>query len=191
MARFAERREGRRIAGGTADGTAEHVGADVGECTPRKCPLASDEGEHVDTTEERRPVACSPTAMLRRRLAAARPAMHHRGMTKYLISFPSEAMQVSDADLPAVGDAARAVIEDAKVAGVYVFGGGIHEGVDPVLVSGDGSVSPDIYPGSRLKGGFTVLEVPTREEAVEWARKIAVACRCAQELREFMYDPAS
>lgn len=112
-------------------------------------------------------------------------------MTKYLISFPSEAMTVTAAELPAVSDAAHAVIEEAKAAGVYVFGGGIHEGIDPVLVAGDGSVSSDIYPGSRLKGGFTVLEVPTREEAVEWARKIAVACRCAQELREFMYDPAS
>ncbi|MCW4461728.1 transcription initiation protein [Sphingomonas sp. BT-65] len=112
-------------------------------------------------------------------------------MTKYLISFPSEAMVVADEDMPAVSADALAVIEEAKAAGVYVFGGGIHEQVDPVLVSGDGSVSPDIYPGSHLKGGFTVLEVPTREEAVEWARKIAVACRCAQELREFMYHPAS
>lgn len=112
-------------------------------------------------------------------------------MTKYLISFPSEAMVVADEDMPAVSADAHAVIEEAKVAGVYVFGGGIHEGVDPVLVAADGSVSPDIYPGSDLKGGFTVLEVPTRGEAVEWARRIAVACRCAQELREFMYDPAS
>lgn len=191
MARFAEQREGRRIAEGAAGGTAEHVGADVGGCTPRNCTLASDEGEHVDTAGKRRPAACSPTAILLSRLAAAPPAMHHGGMTKYLISFPSEAMQVSDEELPAVGDAARAVIEEAKVAGVYVFGGGIHEGVDPVLVSDDGSVSDKIYPGSELKGGFTVLEVPTRDEAVEWARRIAVACRCAQELREFMYDPAS
>ena len=30
-----------------------------------------------------------------------------------------------------------------------------------------------------------------RETAVEWARKIAVSCRCSQELREFMYDPQS
>jgi len=89
------------------------------------------------------------------------------------------------------GTESRAVIEEAKAAGVYVFGGGVHEGIDPVLVSADGSVSPEIYPGSHLDGGFTVLEVPTREEAVEWARKIAAACRCAQELREFMYDPAS
>jgi len=112
-------------------------------------------------------------------------------MTKYLISFPSEAMVVTDEELPSVAAAAHAVIEEAKAAGVYVFGGGIHEGVPPVLVSADGSVSTQIYPGSDLTGGFTVLEVPTREEAVEWARKIAAGCRCAQELREFMYDPAS
>ena len=112
-------------------------------------------------------------------------------MTKYLISFPSEAMVVAAEELPIVSADAHAVIEDAKAAGVHVFGGGIHEGVDPVLVSGDGSVSAEIHPGSRLNGGLTVLEVPTREEAVEWARKLAVACRCAQELREFMHDPAS
>lgn len=112
-------------------------------------------------------------------------------MTKYLISFPSEAMVVSTEDFPIVAADARAVIEEAKAAGVYVFGGGVHEQVDPVLVAGDGSVSTTIYPGSRLRGGFTVLELPTREAAIAWASKIAVACRCSQELREFMYDPAS
>ena len=75
--------------------------------------------------------------------------------------------------------------------GIYVFGGGINEPVAPVLVAADGSVSEDIYPGSRLNGGFAVLELPTREEAVKWAAKLARACRCSQELREFMYDPAS
>ncbi|QDZ07942.1 transcription initiation protein [Sphingomonas panacisoli] len=112
-------------------------------------------------------------------------------MTKYLISFPSEAMVITDEELPAVSAAAHAVIDEAKAAGVYVFGGGIAEDVDPVLVAADGSTSPEIYPGSYLKGGYTVLELPTRDDAVEWARKIAVACRCSQELREFMYDPAS
>ena len=116
---------------------------------------------------------------------------HAAGMTKYLISFPSAAMQVSPEDLPAVGDAARAVIEEAKAAGVYVFGGGIDDQVSPVLVAADGSVSEEIYPGSRLNGGFAVLELPTREEAVKWAAKLAGACRCSQELREFMYDPES
>jgi hypothetical protein len=112
-------------------------------------------------------------------------------MTKYLISFPSDAMVVTDEELPSVAAAAHAVIEEAKAAGVYVFGGGIDEQVDPMLVAADGSVSTETYPGSELKGGFTVLELPTRKDAVEWARKIATACRCSQELREFMYDPAS
>lgn len=112
-------------------------------------------------------------------------------MTKYLISFPSEAMVLTDEELPIVDAAAHAVIEDAKAAGVYVFGGGIDEQVEPVLVSADGAVSTQIYRGSRLDGGFAVLDLPTREEAVEWARKIAAACRCSQELRAFLYDPAS
>ena len=77
-------------------------------------------------------------------------------MTKYLISFPSEAMDLSDEELAAAGVDSRAVIEEAKAAGVYVFGGGINEIVDPVLVTADGEVSDDIYAGSKLNGGFTV-----------------------------------
>ncbi|MFJ5956333.1 YciI family protein [Paenarthrobacter sp. NPDC092416] len=112
-------------------------------------------------------------------------------MTKYLISFPSEAMVLTDEEFPIVVAESHAVIEEAKAAGVYVFGGGINEGVQPALVAADGSVATDTYPGSKLNGGFTVLELPKREAAEEWARKIATACRCSQELREFMYDPAS
>ena len=110
-------------------------------------------------------------------------------MTKYRISFPSEAMVVTDEEMPIVAAEAHAVIEQAKAAGVYVFGGGIDEAVDPVLVSADGSVSTGAYPGTDLTGGFTVLELATRQEAINWAMKIATACRCSQELREFMFDP--
>ena len=42
-----------------------------------------------------------------------------------------------------------------------------------------------------LNGGFTVLELPSRDEAVAWAARIAKACRCDQELRVFGFDPAS
>jgi hypothetical protein len=41
----------------------------------------------------------------------------------------------------------------------------------------------------ELSGGSTVVEVPSREAALEWAAKIAVACRCAQEVRECQFDP--
>ena len=113
-------------------------------------------------------------------------------MTKYLISFPASAMDVSDEDLAAVGDAARAVIRKAKDAGVYVFGGGINEDVAPQMVAADGAVTNETYPQTRkFDGGFCVLELPSRDAAVQWAARIAKACRCSQELREFMYDPES
>jgi hypothetical protein len=112
-------------------------------------------------------------------------------MTKYLISFPSQALVLTDEEFPIVAAEARAVIEEAKAAGVYVFGGGIEETVAPVLVSADGSVTAETYPGTEIRGGFTILELPDREAAEEWARKLAVACRCSQELREFGYDPES
>ena len=40
-------------------------------------------------------------------------------------------------------------------------------------------------------GGFYLIEVRDIDEAIEWAAKIAKACRCSQELREFHYDPES
>ena len=113
-------------------------------------------------------------------------------MTKYLISFPSAAMVVPDDDLPAVSEAAHAVVQDAKDAGVWVFGGGIDESVPPVRVGGDGTVTEGTYPQTaRLEGGYSVLELPSYEAALEWAAKMAAACRCAQEVRAFQYDPAS
>ena len=113
-------------------------------------------------------------------------------MTKYLISFPASAMDISAEDMPVVGEAAHAVIRAAKAAGVYVFSGGINEAVAPLMVAADGTVTNATYPQTReFDGGFCVLELPSREAAVQWAAKIAKACRCSQELREFGYDPES
>lgn len=99
-------------------------------------------------------------------------------------------MAVAPDELAAVGQDAHAVIEAAKAAGVCVFAGGLDEAIAPVLVSADGSVAEGGYPWAPpLNGGFTVLELPSREEAVAWAARIAKACRCAQELRVFGFDP--
>ena len=113
-------------------------------------------------------------------------------MAKYLISFPSAAMIVPDDEWEAVVRDSHAIIDEAKSAGVYVFGGGIDEDVPPVLVSADGTFAAGGYPWApSLDGGFTVLELPTREDAVAWAARIAKACRCRQELRVFGFDPRS
>lgn len=113
-------------------------------------------------------------------------------MTKYLISFPSGEMDVADGDWEQVGRDAHEVLRAAKAAGVWVFGGGIDESVPTVRVSGDGTITPGAYPQhERLAGGFAVLELPSREAAEQWSARFAVACRCPQELREFMDDPES
>ena len=112
-------------------------------------------------------------------------------MTRYLISFPGDAMgHIPEEEMPEVARAAHAVIDEAKDAGVYLFTGGLEKDVEPVMVAGDGTVTTGTYPQTKdMSGGVTVVDVPTREAALEWAAKIAAACRCAQEVREFMFDP--
>ncbi|MBH9577247.1 transcription initiation protein [Inhella sp. 1Y17] len=101
-------------------------------------------------------------------------------------------MNVPAEELAAVGEAARQVIREAKAAGVYAFAGGIHTAVAPLMVEADSTVRQATYPQTReFDGGFCVLRLPSREVAVRWAARIAQACRCAQELREFGDDPES
>ena len=108
-------------------------------------------------------------------------------MTQYLISFDAHAMDhIPDEDMPAVAKAAHAVVQEAINAGVWVFGGGLAN-QKASIVATDGTVTDGPYP--EAIGGLCVVEVPSREEALEWAAKTARACRCAQEVREFMPDP--
>jgi hypothetical protein len=111
-------------------------------------------------------------------------------MTQYLISFDAHAMDhIPDEDMPAVAKAAQAVVQEAVNVGVFVFTGGL-ESQKASIVATDGMVTDGPYPETKeVIGGIMVVEVPSREEALEWAAKIAVACRCAQEVREFMPDP--
>ena len=110
-------------------------------------------------------------------------------MTRYLISFDDGAMVFPEEDLPDVAKAAQAVVLEAQEAGVWVFGAGL-ESQRASIVATDGTVTDGPYPPAReLSGGFTIVEVPTREAALQWAAKIAVACRCAQEVRELLPDP--
>ena len=109
-------------------------------------------------------------------------------MPRYLISFDAHAMDhIPAEEMPAVADAARAVAQEAMDAGVWVFGGGL-ENQKASIVGTDGTITDGSYP--EAVAGFSVVDVPSREEALEWAAKIAVACRCAQDVREFMPDPA-
>jgi hypothetical protein len=111
-------------------------------------------------------------------------------VTRYLISFDDGAMaHIPDDALPAVGEAAHAVVRAAKDAGVWIHGGGVRQ-QRASIVGTDGVVSEGPSPKTKaVIGGFSIIQVSTREDALEWAAKIAVACRCAQEVRELGDDP--
>jgi hypothetical protein len=110
-------------------------------------------------------------------------------MTRYLISFDDGAMTFPEEETPDVAEAAHKVVEEAKNAGVWVFGGGVVSQSASVVAT-DGTVTDGPYPETKaVIGGFSVVDVPSREEALVWAAKIAVACRCAQEVRELGPDP--
>jgi hypothetical protein len=108
-------------------------------------------------------------------------------MTRYLISFDAYAMEhIPDEDGPAVGKAAHEVVQEAVDAGVWVVGGGLED--QPASVVGtDGTITDGPKPDAV--GGFSIIEVSSRAEALEWAAKITVACRCAQKVQELMHDP--
>ena len=111
-------------------------------------------------------------------------------MTRYLISFNDGAMDhIPAEEIPDVAKAAHAVSQEAVTAGVWVYGAGL-ERQRASIVATDGMVTDGPYPETKeVIGGFAVVEVASREEALAWAAKIAAACRCAQEVRELLPDP--
>lgn len=113
-------------------------------------------------------------------------------MPRYLISFDEGSMDhIPEADWPAVGEASHAVVREAKAAGVWIFGCGLLR-QQARIVGTDGTITLGPFPETKaVVGGFSIIEVPSHEEALLWAARIAKGCRCAQEVREIMFDAES
>jgi hypothetical protein len=110
-------------------------------------------------------------------------------MTRYLISFDEGAMNFPREDLPDVAKAVMEFVYEPRDTGVRVFGG-VVESQRASIVAKDGVVTDGPYPETKeVIGGFAVVDVPSRDEALEWAAKLAAACRCAQEVRELLPEP--
>ena len=110
-------------------------------------------------------------------------------MPRYLISFDDGAMDHLGDDLSAAGDEAHRVLRDAKDAGVWITGGGLMR-QQATIVGTDGTARLGDFPEKKaVIGGFSIIEVPTLEDALHWASRFAAACRCAQEVRILMDDP--
>ncbi|MEU8299657.1 YciI family protein [Micromonospora sp. NPDC048909] len=85
--------------------------------------------------------------------------------------------------------ATHTVVQEAVNAGVWVFGAGLQRQRASVVAT-DGMITEGPYPATKeVIGGLSIVDVASREEALAWAAKIAVGCRCAQEVRQLMPDP--
>ena len=81
------------------------------------------------------------------------------------------------------------VDQEMREAGVWVFAGGLHEpGSSTVLRPADGDVLVTDGPyveGKEHVGGFTIIDAPDLDEALEWGRKLARATTLPIEVRPF------
>ena len=69
------------------------------------------------------------------------------------------------------------MVQQAEDAGVWVFGAGL-ESQQATIVATDGTVTDGPYPETKeVLGGFAVVDLPSREDALEWAAKIAVVVK--------------
>ncbi|RYD32449.1 MAG: hypothetical protein EOP85_21730 [Verrucomicrobiaceae bacterium] len=80
--------------------------------------------------------------------------------------------------------------EEMVAAGIRVFVGGLHFAREAKSIQVQPDGKPLVCDGPYLKtgehgGGFWVLEASSMEEAMEWGRKAAIACRAPVEVRQF------
>ncbi len=110
-------------------------------------------------------------------------------MPLYLISFDDGWMDFPEEDLPDVSNDVIEVVKEAQAAEVWVYGAGL-ESQRASIVDTDGVVTDGPYPETKeVIGGFSIVDVRSREQALDWAAKLAVACRCRQEVRELLPEP--
>lgn len=118
-------------------------------------------------------------------------------MTQYLIAVVGEPDYdtLPPEDLQQIMTDVDAVVADARSAGIFVFGGGLHGSEATTVVDATGG-APVVTDGPYAEtkeqmGGFSIIDVPDLDAALTWAARLSAACRCPQEVRPFMEEPAT
>ena len=111
-------------------------------------------------------------------------------MTEYLIYFNQQWVgDHTEEWFRSRGPLAKAVIDEIKAAGQYLFAGGLDETGEAFSADAtSGTVAFTDGPfteTTEVLGGLTVVDVPDVETARMWAGKIAEACGWPQEVRRF------
>ena len=83
----------------------------------------------------------------------------------------------------------RAVIDDMKAAGAWVFNGALHAASTATVLrlqDGDMLMTDGPYvEGKEHVGGFVIVQAPDLDAALEWGRRVATAIPLPIEVRPF------
>ncbi|MBL8138015.1 MAG: hypothetical protein JNL48_15430 [Acidobacteria bacterium] len=113
-------------------------------------------------------------------------------MTKYLLSiYQPDGPPPATVNLERIMRDVGALTEEMQAAGAWVFAGGLHDaGSATVLRPADGDVLVTDGPfveGKEHLGGFTVVQAPDLDAALDWGRKLACATTLPIEVRPFRH----
>ncbi len=115
-------------------------------------------------------------------------------MTRYLLSVvtPAEGAQPPTPDeLEVIMARVGRLQEDMRAAGAWVFAGGLEApSTATVLRPGDEEVllvDGPFAEGKEYLGGFTVLDVPDLDAALDWGRRTVAAIGLPIEVRPFAW----
>jgi len=119
-------------------------------------------------------------------------------MSQYLLSVHSVAGEVrepmSDEEMQQFMTQIRALEEEMRAAGAWVFGGRLHEPDTATVVRmSDGEVLTTDGPFMESKehlGGFYIVEAEDLDAALAWAAKTTAIVGPPIEVRPFWEEPA-
>jgi hypothetical protein len=111
-------------------------------------------------------------------------------MTQYLLSVYQPDGPIPEPEaLAAIGRDLQAVNDDIRAAGAWVFSNGLLPADAATVLRPGGSevlITDGPYTeGKEHLGGFTIVEAPDLDAALEWGRRVAIASTLPVEVRPF------
>jgi hypothetical protein len=114
-------------------------------------------------------------------------------MKRYLLAvYQPDGPPPPEVDLDRIMADVRAVRDEMRAAGVWVFSDGLHPASSATVLRPEGDdvlVTDGPYvEGKEHLGGFTIVEAPDLDAALGWGTKLARATTLPIEVRPFAGD---
>ncbi len=107
-------------------------------------------------------------------------------MTRYLLSvYQPYGDGPPPEDLDEIMREVAALTEEMRAAGAWVFAGGLHPPQTATVVRDELVTDGPFIEAKEHLGGFTVVDAPDLDAALEWARRLSRVTTLPIEVRPF------